>query len=419
MRIKETTSRLINPKSAIRDPHSARPQSEIRNPKSALRGITWAHTRGFAPLAATAQAFTDFHPEVEILWDKRSLWAFGEGDLAELAAAYDLIVFDYPFTGVAAEGELFLPLDEHLPRDVLAAQERESVGPSFRSYQANNHQWALALDAAAQVAASRPDLLEEHALAVPQTWNEVIELARATRRVATSFSRMGTLGMFFTLCANQGGAPFGTESHVITTELGRHVLAQLQTFFRLVDPGCLDMSPVAILSKMAATDEILYAPLLYGYSNYARSGYASHPLAFHDIPAAGERGSAGATLGGAGLAVSALSANQALALEYAAWVTSTECQRTLYTLSGGQPGNAVAWEDELTNKVTNNFFCDTRATLDRAFMRPNYAAYHDFQTVAATHLRAFLKEEQTSRETLVQLDDVYVRSRGSHTLRRR
>ena len=338
-------------------------QSKIQNSKSkiSLRGIAWAHTRGIAPLVATAEAFADFHPEVEIVWEKRSLAAFGEGELAALAADYDLVVFDHPFTGVAAAEQLFLPLDKHLPAEILDEQKSQSVGKSFQSYQSNGHQWAFAIDAAAQVAASRPDLLRRERLGVPQTWAETIALASETKRVATAFSRMGTWGMFLTLCANQGEPPCNTDEIVVIDELGRHVLEQLRQLFRLVDPICLEMSPVAVLTKMATTNDILFAPLLYGYSNYARDGYAPHRLAFHDIPAAGNNGSAGATLGGAGLAVSASSTNQEIALQYAAWTASAECQRTIYALSGGQPGNRVAWEDDLTNRVANNFFRDTRA----------------------------------------------------------
>ena len=37
-----------------------------------LRGITWNHTRGYLPMAATAQRFSEMHPGVSIHWEKRS-----------------------------------------------------------------------------------------------------------------------------------------------------------------------------------------------------------------------------------------------------------------------------------------------------------------------------------------------------------
>ena len=31
-----------------------------------LRGITWQHTRGYLPMVATAQRFSELHPDVQI-----------------------------------------------------------------------------------------------------------------------------------------------------------------------------------------------------------------------------------------------------------------------------------------------------------------------------------------------------------------
>ena len=64
-----------------------------------LKGITWNHTRGYAPLAVTAKVYNDFHPDVEIEWAIRSLWSFGEEGLDELARRYDLLLVDHPFMG--------------------------------------------------------------------------------------------------------------------------------------------------------------------------------------------------------------------------------------------------------------------------------------------------------------------------------
>ena len=46
-----------------------------------LRGITWGHSRGFTSVVATAQRFNELNPDVEIVWEKRSLQAFADGDL--------------------------------------------------------------------------------------------------------------------------------------------------------------------------------------------------------------------------------------------------------------------------------------------------------------------------------------------------
>ena len=74
-----------------------------------LRGITWDHDRGFAPLHATAQEYTKLHPEIKVHWDRRSLRDFAELSVLDLAKHYDLIVLDHPWIGAAVARESLLP----------------------------------------------------------------------------------------------------------------------------------------------------------------------------------------------------------------------------------------------------------------------------------------------------------------------
>src|ERR1700712_548576 len=116
-----------------------------------LTGITWNHTRGLLPMLATAQLFEETHPGVSIQWQKRSLQAFADAPLAQLAQSFDLMVIDHPSIGEAATHNLLIPLDEHLPTDFLADQAANSVGRSHPSYLYNGRQWALAIDAATPI----------------------------------------------------------------------------------------------------------------------------------------------------------------------------------------------------------------------------------------------------------------------------
>ena len=150
----------------------------MTSPAVRLRGITWNHTRGYLPMVATAQRFPELHPQIEISWQKRSLQEFGDLPINRLAEEFDLLVIDHPFVGNAAAHGTLLPLDEYLPQSFLADQARHSVGQSHESYSYDGHQWALAIDAATPVSSCRPDLLDRHRIALPETWDELIELAR-------------------------------------------------------------------------------------------------------------------------------------------------------------------------------------------------------------------------------------------------
>lgn len=371
-----------------------------------LRGVGWAHTRAMGPLLVTAQVAADFDPALRIAWEPRSLFAFGQSHVDDLVDAYDLLVIDHPMIGFAVRRDLFVPLDEHLPADWLAEQAAGSIGGSHESYAFEGHQWAAAIDAACQVAASRPDLLAEP----PRTWDDVLALARESGRVAVPLKPIDALSCFLLLCANQGQEPL-RDGRVVEERLGVHVLGQLRELAALVPAPCLAQNPIEVLSAMIGGDEIVYCPYVFGYSNYAREGYAPRRLAFHDIPAAGERGCAGSTLGGAGIAVSTRSAHVEEALAYVQRLASPECQRTTYVLAGGQPGHAAAWDDEVANRVTGGFFRDTRRTIDSAYVRPTHDGIADFQNAAATAVHAFLTEDGRAEAVLAELEALY---RASH-----
>ena len=89
-----------------------------------LRGSTWNHTRGYAPLMATAKSYQLAHPEVEIHWDKRSLQDFADFPVETLADTYDLVVIDHPSVGTCELQRCFLPLDELLPARTLETLAR-------------------------------------------------------------------------------------------------------------------------------------------------------------------------------------------------------------------------------------------------------------------------------------------------------
>ena len=144
-----------------------------------LKGMTWAHPRGFDPMVATAAEFSTRHTDVSITWEKRSLQAFADHPLDDLAAHYDLIVVDHPHCGFVARNACLLALDQPAYEDELAAIAAQSLGGSHESYQYAGRQWALAIDAATQVAAYRPDLISTSDL--PTTWNQVVQLAKAKR----------------------------------------------------------------------------------------------------------------------------------------------------------------------------------------------------------------------------------------------
>jgi multiple sugar transport system substrate-binding protein len=372
-----------------------------------LRGLTWKHDRGLAPLMATARQFSERRPEVTIEWETRSLQEFGEASVEVFAAKYDLVVIDHPFMGQVARAACFLPLDEHFTAAQLQEFKQDSVGLSYESYCFQGHLWALPIDAAAQVAGYRPDLLEAAGLKLPQTWEEVFHLAKVRQGfVSAALSPLDSVMCFFTLCANLGEPPFASSERVVSGDIGQQALSRLRALAECSVEGALSANPIAIWEHMASTDEIAYCPLAFGYSNYARKGYRKNLVSFGCIASSG-RGPAGATLGGAGLAISQTCKHRDVALEYALWLAGQQCQRTLYVESGGQPASRAAWLDPHANQLANGYFAATLPVLEKAWLRPRFAGFEHLQTLAQTPVRLFMRGERKCHEALKDLDRLY------------
>jgi multiple sugar transport system substrate-binding protein len=359
-------------------------------------------------MAATARRFSELHPHVTIVWEKHSLKTFEESPVARLAADYDLMVLDHPCVAKAAPGGALLPLDEHLSSDFLNDQAAQSVGESHASYQSAGHQWALAIDAAAPIAFWRADLLTHLDTPVPQTWAEVIALARLGR-VEIPAAPINCLMNFYTLCFTEGGRPFAASGNFVSRPVALAAFARLRELLTLCDSGCWTRNPIASheLVSSAANERLVYCPLAYGYSNYARNGFGDRPLDSGETPLVNGQ-PLRTTLGGAGLGISASrTENRRETLAYAGFVASGQIQRTLYTQSGGQPGYREAWLDSGNNLETRNYFSRTLSVLDRAFVRPQFPGYMNFQEQGAPILHAALRGALPVDEALDQLDRLH------------
>ena len=84
-----------------RDPPLTTPFADAPRPRVRLRALGWDHERCTAPMRACSEAWERLHPEVELVWQNRSLTAFGDEPLEEIAHRYDLIMIDHPFCGTA------------------------------------------------------------------------------------------------------------------------------------------------------------------------------------------------------------------------------------------------------------------------------------------------------------------------------
>lgn len=381
-----------------------------------LRGITWGHSRGYTPLIAAAQRFSEIYPGVTITWEKRTLQQFADYPIERLTKDYDLLIIDHPWVGRAAGLNAVLPLEEHLPAAWLKGQAENSVGYSHYSYNYDGHQWALAIDAATPVASCRADLLDRAGVAVPETWDEVLAVARQGR-LAVPAIPIDLLMNFYMFCIAHGSRPFQTDAKVIDEATGRAALETMRELYSSIDEKFFHANPIAVAEYMSGTDDYWYCPFAYGYSNYSRDGYAKNRLTYADLVSFGSRGRLRSTIGGTGLAVSTSSSHPEQALAFAEWVVSPVVQSTFYVEHGGQPGHRLAWINDKANRLTHNYFYTTLPAMERGYMRPRYDGYLYFQDHAGDPIREFLMKKHGSPvSVLAAIDQLYRESLTSHPI---
>jgi multiple sugar transport system substrate-binding protein len=377
--------------------------------------MAWDHPRALLPLAAISADWSK-RRNFEVVWEARPLKDFEDQPLEELAEAYDLVLIDHPFVGTAAQSGLIVPVDDWVDDDYLRDQRAHSVGPSFASYTWAGKQWALAIDAAAQVSAVREDLLSATKRdQPPATWPDVAgwasELDQAPGRIAIPLNPNHAYSAFLAIGVSLAGRAFWPKGGHVDPVSAADSLRFLREIAPDLHPLSRTSDPIAISNHMSESDEIVYVPLMFGYSNYARPGFRSHSLRFGNAPY-GEGGYIGSVLGGVGIALSARSNEREAAAELARTIGAPEVQAGIYTSSGGQPGHSAAWLAPGANRCVRGFFLATRTTMEHAFMRPRVPGHRRFQELAGILIRDSIwqpdRQIQTCLDEFNRLTDEYL-----------
>jgi multiple sugar transport system substrate-binding protein len=375
-----------------------------------LKGITWDHRRAFDPLTKTLSLFHSGFPDIDIQWVSRPLHGFESTPVVDLAKDYDLIVLDHPFVGDIAVSSCLLPLD-----DVLEpCQPTAFVGPSLETYRFAERLWAIPIDAACQVAVSRPDLMAKLGQPPPTDWTQLIDLGRAAARanlgLAMGLRGVHSLMTFFTLCANLG-SPCSVEPRhgLVDHGVARQALTLLRELVSLCPKLCLDLNSIELHEAMVARDDLVFCPAVYCYATYAEPDRPC-PLRFHDMP--GPRGPKGSTIGGAGLGISARCRHPEAAKTYARFAASLNAQLA-FARNHGQPALRAIWEDHEVNRQFNDCYRSTVRTIEQSWVRPRYPGYLQFQAKAGTLIEQHLRGRIAEKALLDNLEGLHSRADGS------
>jgi multiple sugar transport system substrate-binding protein len=364
-----------------------------------LKGMTWDHVRGRDCLIQSNELLIQ-KCGISVTWDARSLLAFGDQHISEFYNDYDLMIIDHPHVPDAVHAEAVIAFEGLVTPLQLDLLEATSVGASHNSYLYQGKHWALAIDTAAQVSAFRPDKAERS----PVFWHEVFDLAKK-KQLLWAHKPVDAFSTFATLMAQKGHALEGT-SRFINQEMALEVLEFMVELSSLVPDFCATSNPIDIAEALSGNDDYAYGICMYGYSNYSREGFRKHVLVYDDLPSFDGRAT-GSQLGGAGVAVSSKSKNPKAAAEAAMLLSLPDIQATTYGLGGGQPGNLIAWKDQLLNEVSNNFFRNTLRTLENAWVRPRVLGWPDVQYQSSLIIHKCLVEKKVSKKDVEEIASTY------------
>jgi multiple sugar transport system substrate-binding protein len=343
-----------------------------------ITGIAWDHRRCWGPLDASIAPYKAASG-VDVRWDRRSLYSFGEGDLGSFADTYDLVIYDHPFVGDVRANGWMLDLTPFLSTEQRAHFDADEVGASWRSYAYGGGIWALPIDTAAQTAAWRPDLLDRHGLELPTSLAEVLTLAEkgAPKGFHVGWPSVPTdlMCTLVSLAASMGRNPGHTGGDFIDAADAAHVVGELKALAGLAHPKSREWNPIRCLDHMVANDDVVYVPYLFNYVNYS-SG--TPKVTFGAAPAVVAGETPHTLLGGAGIGISAKARNPQAAFDYAMWLCSPTYQAGDYVRFGGQPGSRAAWTSETANALTGDFFRNTLPVMDQAYLRPTHPGFVPF-----------------------------------------
>lgn len=363
-----------------------------------LKGMTWDHPRGYECVVAASRLYEQ-QTGVSIEWDKRSLQAFADAPIDELARAYDFIILDHPHVGLIAEQNALLELSPPI-------DSKASMGGSPESYFWGGKCWAYAADAACQMAVHRPDITNR----LPETWEGFKAADAADFRALTPLLPVDAFDMMMTLVAGRGEErlPF-SPSEFTSEKNGLYALDILKTLYKLGPSEAVEMNPIQVLETLSGSDEFALSPCLFGYVNYARPGFRNHQLVYFDLPVSAGGGKRRGILGGAGIGISAHTAAPEAARHFASWLTSEPVQSGVYLENEGQPANRHTWEAKRTDPTYAGFFDGGWNTMVEAWTRPRDPWFLGFVDDACEIFPDFFLKDRSPADFLADLNKAFRR----------
>lgn len=363
-------------------------------------------------MVAVAQRYEELHPGVRIHWDKRTLDEFGHKPIDQLAEEYDLIVIDHPWAGFCFEKNLVVDLLDYLSVEQQDDLSQNTIGLSYHSYRLDNKLLAIPIDAATPAASRRPDLMDQHGLRVPVSWEELIKLADRKQAIMPGFGADLFLNWLMLLHAVDAH-PFEGDEHIADQAKAIDVMTLLKRLAEPMPDEIFDWNPIMVAEVMTGSDLYAYCPFAYSYGNYCRPSFVKHPLKYGPMIQLNNQ-PLRSILGGTGLAITRSCSHIDLAVDFSLFCADKDVQSNIYSYAGGQPVRNEAWQSDRLDKFAGGFFSESFEAHENAILRPRYNGYVSFQGKAGNPLQQYVKGEITAKKAWDRIDELYRASYDPH-----
>jgi multiple sugar transport system substrate-binding protein len=172
--------------------------------------------------------------------------------------------------------------------------------------------------------------------------------------------------------------------------------------------------PIAVHEALAASADLAYCPLAYGYASYARPAPGRRALRWADAPRSLRADRPGTVLGGTGLAVSALSdpdPGEVAAFLTAFW--TAEVQAGLVPAHAGQSAHVAAWDSPRVDRDWGGYYSSTRRSLAAAWIRPRDDGWIGLQERAGVLVREAVTGAADAAAVVAAINDDYRMLKGA------
>jgi multiple sugar transport system substrate-binding protein len=164
---------------------------------------------------------------------------------------------------------------------------------------------------------------------------------------------------FLSIAAAYGEPPAEADPDVLVSSETGTIVYELMAELASLSPRVVrEKNPIGILGHMAASDDVVLCPLVYGYVNYSAPD-AGKPVSFADAPRRAAGGRPGSTLGGTGIGISKRCDPSPELKAHLLWLMSREAQIGFIPAHDGQPSRREAWFDNGVNRRWNGFYRQT------------------------------------------------------------